>query len=166
MDRGGPIVPPITLPSVPWVPDYAWINTPPINIADWRGSPILVDVWNIQCHNCILSLPWMHSLEERYGQRGLKFLGVHTPEFPEDGDADRVRAEVARLGVTTPVVMDNRYDFWRALGTQFWPTLYLADHLGQIRFKKVGQIRPDWGDAKEFEGWIDLLLGEAGQATL
>ncbi len=159
-DRGGPVEPSITLPSVPWVPDYAWINTGPINLADWRGSVILVDVWNIQCHNCIESLPFLHTLAERYLPRGLKLLGVHTPEFPEDGDATRVHAEVKRLGVTTPVVMDNRYDFWRALGNKFWPTIYLADKLGQIRYRKVGQLREGWGDANELEEWVELLLNE------
>lgn len=159
-DRGGSLATPIPMPDVPWVPDYAWINTPPIKLGAWRGSPYLVDVWNIQCKNCILSLPWLHELEARYGPRGLKFLGVHTPEFPEDGDVDRVHAEVKRLGVTTPVVMDNRYDFWRALGNRFWPTFYLVDRLGQIRYKFVGQLQPAWAEAGKVEGWIEELLAE------
>lgn len=159
-DRGGVVDPPVQMPEVPWVPDYAWINSAPLKLSAWRGSVVLVDVWNIQCKNCLLSIPWMHELETKYGPRGLNFLGVHTPEFPEDGDVDRVTEEIAKLGVTTPVVMDNRYDFWRSLGNRFWPTFYLVDKLGLIRYKKVGQIRPEWGDAAQVEEWIEVLLKE------
>ena len=85
---------------------------------------------------------------------------MHTPEFPEDGDTDRVHDEVKRLGVTSPVVMDNRYDFWRSLGNRYWPTYYLADKLGWIRFRKVGQLQSGWPDAVEMRGWIETLLAE------
>lgn len=159
-DRGGPVEPPVRLPDVPWVPDYAWINTPPLKLGAWRGSVVLIDVWNIQCKNCLLSLPFVHEIEAEYGPRGLKLLGVHTPEFPEDGDVDRVHEEVKRLGVTSPVVMDNQYDFWRSLGNRYWPTYYLADKLGNIRYKKVGQLQAAWPEAREFRQWIEELLAE------
>ncbi len=159
-DRGGPVNPPIPVPGLPWVPSYAWINTDKLNITQWRGYPVVIDVWNIQCPNCIKTLPWLRHVEERYAPQGLKFIGIHTPEFPEDHDVARVRAEIEALGIDTPVMMDNQYDYWRALGNRYWPTLYFVDRLGQIRYRKVGQLLKDSPEALETEKWIEELLSE------
>lgn len=121
---------------------------------------MLIDVWNIQCSHCLRSLPWLKDAALRYGPRGLKVLGIHTPESPDDHDPKRVHQEVERLGVTEPVVMDNQYDYWRSLGNRFWPTFYLADRLGQLRYRQVGRVEPESAEAQRMEAWIEALLDE------
>ncbi len=152
--------PPQPMPGIPWVPDWAWINTAPFKLAQWRGHPVLVDVWNLQCHNCLQSQPWIREVEERYGPRGLKLLGIHTPEHPEDRDVNRVRAAVEAHGIRRPVVLDNGNDFWNSLGNRFWPTFYFVDRLGQMRYRHIGRVASGWPEARQAEAWLEELLGE------
>ena len=154
------VEPPMQLPPLAWVPDYAWINTEPLKLGAWRGSPILVEVWNIQCPHCLRSLPWLGAMHARYGPQGVKFLGIHTPEHPEDHDAKRVHEAVARLDVRTPVVMDNQYDYWRALGNRYWPTFYFVDRLGLIRYQHVGGVTPGSAEAQVAEDRLRELLSD------
>ena len=59
-----------------------WFNSAPLNIADLRGKVVLVDFWTYGCVNCVNTLPHVTALYEKYKDRGLVVVGVHTPEFP------------------------------------------------------------------------------------
>ena len=102
----------------------------------------------------------MASVDARYGKRGVKVVGVHTPEFDQEHDPDRVRAAASHLKVTWPVMLDNDSAMWDALGTEAWPSLYVVDKRGRIRFEHVGEIHAGDGDARRIESLLDALLRE------
>jgi hypothetical protein len=93
---------------------------------------------------------------EKYRAAGLVVVGVHTPEFAFEKDAGQVRAAVARLGVTYPVVMDNDFAIWNAFANQYWPAHYLIDAQGRIRSHSFGE-----GGEAATEAEIQRLLAEA-----
>ncbi|MCY7379404.1 MAG: hypothetical protein LH467_08730 [Gemmatimonadaceae bacterium] len=66
--------------------------------------------------------------------------------FARARDRDNVRREVARLGITSPVVMDNAYTIWRAFNNRYWPAAYYADATGRLRFHHFGEGRYDEQD--------------------
>ena len=46
-----------------------------------QGKIVLVDFWTYTCINCIRTLPYLTSWDEKYRDKGLVIIGVHTPEF-------------------------------------------------------------------------------------
>ena len=119
---------------------------------------MLVDFWTYTCINCIRTLPYLKAWDERYRDKGLTIVGVHTPEFPFERDAGNVKDAIAQNGLRYPVAQDNDYATWDAYGNQFWPAKYLIDARGQVRYTHFGE-----GDYEETEEAIRRLLEEAGR---
>jgi alkyl hydroperoxide reductase subunit AhpC len=80
---------------------------------------------------------------------------VHTPEIDNEYNLDNVRKEVPALGIKYPVVTDNDYQTWKAYGVEAWPTIFVLDKQGRIRWLHVGEGRYD-----ETEKVIKTLLAE------
>src|SRR6185312_8433165 len=92
-----------------------------------RGRPVLVEFWDFCRPNSIRTLPYVGAWHERYGDDGLRVIGVHSPGFAPSFDPAAVRAAVARLDVTYPVVVDSDLEVWDLYGNQGWPARYLFD---------------------------------------
>ena len=59
-----------------------WLNSEPLSPADLRGKVVLVDFWTFTCVNWLRTFPYVRAWAEKYGDKGLVVIGVHTPEFP------------------------------------------------------------------------------------
>ena len=84
-------------------------------------------------------------------------IGVHTPEFWFEHDADNVRRAVQDMRIEYPVALDPDYAVWRAFANRYWPAVYIADAEGRIRHHQFGEGRYD-----ECERVIQQLLRDAG----
>jgi len=153
-----------SLKALGTAPDFTgndrWFNTPggaPLSLQGLRGRVVLVDFWTYTCINCIRTMPYLRAWDRRYRDKGLTIVGVHTPEFPFERDADNVRRAIAQNRLRYPVAQDNAYATWNAWGNQYWPAKYLIDAEGQVRYAHFGE-----GDYKESERAIRALLAEAG----
>lgn len=100
-------------------------------------------------------IPSLRGWHAQYGPQGLTIIGNHFPEFGYEADLGNLKDAVARLGVPYAVAQDNDGATWRAYRNQFWPTLYLIDKHGRIRFTHIGEGRYD-----ELEAAIVTLLNE------
>jgi thiol-disulfide isomerase/thioredoxin len=134
-----------------------WLNSPPLNAAGLRGKVILVDFWTYTCINWLRTLPYVRGWAEKYKDRGLVMIGVHSPEFPFEHDVDNVRRAVKDMRVGYPVAIDNDFAIWRAFDNQYWPALFLIDGRGRVRHHQFGE-----GDYEQSEKLIQQLLTEAG----
>ena len=119
----------------------AWINSPVLTAESLRGKVVLVDFWTFECYNCLNALPHVKELYAKYKDRGFVVIGVHTPEFARERVPENVRREVARLGITYPVVIDNDNRIWNAYHNQYWPAAWFADATGTLRFHHFGEGR-------------------------
>ena len=63
-----------------------WLNSPPLAEADLRGKVVLTDFWTYTCINWLRTLAHVRAWAEKYEDRGLVVVGVHTPEFPFERD--------------------------------------------------------------------------------
>jgi thiol-disulfide isomerase/thioredoxin len=135
-----------------------WINSPPLTPPALRGKVVLVDFWTYTCINWRRTLPYVRAWAEKYKDRGLVVIGVHTPEFSFEKAPENVRREMPALGVHYPVAVDSDYVIWRAFRNQYWPAIYIADAHGRIRHHQFGE-----GGYEEAERIIQQLLMEAGQ---
>jgi cytochrome c biogenesis protein CcdA/thiol-disulfide isomerase/thioredoxin len=139
----------------------SWLNSPPLTPQVLRGKVVVVDFWTYSCINCLRSLPFVRAWYEKYKDHGLLVIGVHTPEFGFEKNAENVRRAVLDLGISYPVALDNNYSLWRAFNNQYWPAHYFVDATGRIRGHHFGE-----GDYDASEQTIRQLLTQAGYANL
>lgn len=147
-------------------PDFAgaakWFNTDtPLSISDLKGKVVLVDFWTYTCINCIRTLPHIVSWYEKYKNQGFTVIGVHTPEFAFEHDANNVSNAIKTYGIHYPVFQDNDYKTWDSYNNQYWPAEYLIDKDGMVRRTHFGE-----GEYQDMETAIQLLLTEAGQKVV
>jgi thiol-disulfide isomerase/thioredoxin len=148
-------------------PDFAkitgYINTEegrPINLKDLKGKVVLVDFWTYSCINCIRTLPYLVDWNEKYADKGLIIVGVHSPEFEFEKNIDNVKAAVQKYGIKYPVIQDNDKGTWDAYQNRYWPRKYLVDNEGYIRYDHIGE-----GGYAETEKVIRSLLAERAAQT-
>jgi|GEM_PF-334928 len=144
------------LGTAPEIQSLSWLNSEkPLRLAHLRGSVVLLEFWTFDCINCIRTLPYIEAWYEDYHDQGLEVVGIHYPEFSYERDLQNVLATTQRLNVTYPVGQDNDQATWRAYGQHYWPTVYLIDKRGNIRYKRIGE-----GAYDETEAAINDLLAE------
>jgi hypothetical protein len=90
-----------------------------------------------------------------YKDQGLVVIGNHYPEFNYERDLNNLKDAIQRLDVPYPVAQDNQGATWQAYFNRYWPTLYLIDKNGRIRYTHIGE-----GAYHETESAIQALLGE------
>jgi hypothetical protein len=72
------------------------------------------------------------AVEQRLAGEPVVVVGVHSPKFPTEGDAEMVRQALRRHGVTHPVVVDTNFKTWQAYAVRAWPTLVLVAPDGTV----------------------------------
>ncbi|MCR4326666.1 MAG: cytochrome c biogenesis protein DipZ [Candidatus Roizmanbacteria bacterium] len=148
-------------PAPEIIPGGKWFNSKPLTLAQLKGKVVLVDFWTYSCINCIRTLPYLRTWWEKYNDNGLVIIGVHSPEFEFEKDADNVEQAITDFKITYPVVQDNDFATWRAYQNNYWPAKYLIDTEGKIRYTHFGE-----GEYDETERVIQELLKETGSQKL
>ncbi len=144
------------LGPAPELTNQVWLNTEgPLRLADLRGSVVLLDMWTFGCINCQRVIPYLRSWHESYADQGLVVIGNHYPEFDYEADLGNLKEALVRLEVPYPVAQDNDRATWSAYRNRYWPTLYLIDKNGHIRYTHIGE-----GAYPETEAAIQALLAE------
>lgn len=113
-----------------------------IDIRDYRGKVVLVNVWASWCEACKREHPVLLSTQERLGPEGLQTVGINMSDDPDDA-----RRFLERMGGTTyPSVIDRDARIAVEWGTFAIPETYVVDRGGTIRAKAFGPVTPDWID--------------------
>lgn len=134
-----------------------WLNSPPLTASAVRGKVVLVHFWTYTCINWLRTQSYLRAWTEKYKDKGLVVIGVHTPEFGFEKNLDNVRREAKALRVDYPVAVDSEYVIWRAFKNNYWPAQYFIDAQGRIRHMHFGE-----GSYEQSEMVIQRLLMEAG----
>ena len=148
------------VPELPALGADAWINSAPLRLADLQGQLVLIEFWTFGCANCLRSIPWVKSIAERFGPAGLQVIGIHTPEFSHERSAQAVREQIKALAIRHPVMLDNDYEYWNAMGNRYWPAFYLVDKQGRVRHAWAGEVRNGSRRGRLIQQAIEDLLAE------
>lgn len=100
-------------------------------------------------------LPSLKEWDQKYRPQGLVIIGNHYPEFSFEEDLTNLKAAVAEYGIDYAVAQDNDGATWQAYKNRYWPTLYLIDKNGHLRYTHIGE-----GRYAETEAAIQALLAE------
>jgi thiol-disulfide isomerase/thioredoxin len=144
------------LGAAPELTNNIWLNVAaPLRLANLRGKVVLLDMWTFECINCIHVLPALKGWHKQYSDAGLVIIGNHFPEFAREADLGNLKEAVARLDIRYAVAQDNDGATWKAYNNQYWPTMYLIDKRGHLRYVHIGE-----GAYDETEAAIRALLAE------
>ena len=154
-----------TMPKLASLPDLGpapeltnetWLNVDsPLHIADLHGKVVIVEMWTFGCINCRNVMPSLKEWHGKYADQGLVIIGNHFPEFSYEQDLENLKNAIAENDIQYAVAQDNNGDTWRAYKNHYWPTLYLIDKQGHIRYVHIGE-----GRYNETEENIKALLEE------
>jgi len=160
LSQAGALASPKLMPEFTNANPQEWFNTKPLKRADLKGKVILLDIWTYGCWNCYRSFPWLNALEAKFSADDFLVIGIHTPEFGHEKDAQNVSKKIKEFKLHHPVMMDNDFSYWKALGNRYWPTFYIIDKQGQIRFIHIGETHAGDRKATKIENEIRQLLLE------
>ena len=157
-----PLVTPPFLPVIGPAPEFQndiWINAEtPLRLADLEGKVVLLEFWTFGWINCKRVIPWVREWYEKYESENFAVVSIHYPEFGYEEVYDNVLQATVDLNVEYPVALDNDGTTWQAYQQRYWPTRYLIDKEGNIRYKHIGE-----GAYEETESYIQYLTAETSQ---
>lgn len=93
---------------------------------------------------------------------GVQLLGVHTPETEAERVLDNVKKKVKELGLQHPILIDGKGENWQRWSQQYWPSVYLVDKRGKVRYRWQGELEfKEQGGERRVGALIHRLLREA-----
>jgi thiol-disulfide isomerase/thioredoxin len=144
------------LGAAPELHNEVWLNTDrPLRLADLQGKVVLLDMWTFGCINCRNVIPSLRDWYTKYTDQGLVVIGNHFPEFAYERDLNNLKDAIQQLNVPYAVAQDNDGGTWQAYGSRYWPSLFLIDKRGHLRYTHIGE-----GAYGETEQAIQDLLKE------
>lgn len=154
------IEPPLLAPEFTQQEPAFWLNSEPLYLKQLRGKVVLLDFWTFDCWNCYRSFPWLHKLEEGLADSEFKVIGIHTPEFAHEKVRANLVVKIDEFKIKHPVMMDNDFLYWQAMGNRYWPTFYILDKQGRVRSVHIGETHEGSRQALQIERNIRDLLRE------
>jgi len=122
------------------------------DLSDYDGEVVLINFWASWCPPCVHEMPSMQRLEDRLRDQGFRILAVNLGESEET-----VRAFLERIGTEFIILMDPRSESlndWRAMA---YPSSYIVDREGRLRYSLFGAI--EWNEP-DVVAQISALLDE------
>ncbi len=110
-----------------------------VELADLRGTVVLINVWATWCEPCVAELPHLADLHRELGDRGFTVVGLNA-------DVASKRLAVKRMveahELPFPIWLDPKNDAQVAFKLRGYPTSILVDRQGKIRWRREGIIVP------------------------
>ena len=100
-------------------------------------------------------IPSLREWDSKYKDQGLVVIGNHYPEFDYEADLNNLKDAVARYEIKYAVAHVNKCQTLQAYNNHYWPTMYLIDKRGHLRYVHIGE-----GSYPETEAAIQALLEE------
>ena len=142
---------PEILPNDAIAPNWTLISLKDktVNLSDLKGKLVLIDFFYKSCYPCMLALPALQDLHERYHSKGLVVIGIDPYDTKEKDDIDNF---LAKRGVTYTVLLGGK-DVAKEYHVSGYPTMYLIDKNGKIIISQVG-----YGEGVEEE--LEIIIKE------
>lgn len=119
------------LPVAPPVEGREWLVPDPLSPADLDGRVVVIAFWSMGCEASLRAIERLQALSEGWRDR-VTVLAVHTPRFPYEDDATKLRNAIVRHRIDLPVVHDPDYLTWNRYGPEGWPAVAVVGRSGRV----------------------------------
>jgi thiol-disulfide isomerase/thioredoxin len=136
-------VPSAGTPSLDFVLDD--MNGTPVNLAEFRGRPILINFWATWCPPCKAEIPWFVEFAEKYRDQKLAVIGISVDDTAED-----VRAFSEEYKINYPMLLGLGHDDVRQAydASAIIPVSWLIKPDGTVFAKAAGIHSKEWFEDK------------------
>lgn len=141
--RTGSLAPDFTLPAL------AGGN---LRLTEQRGQVVLVNFWATWCGPCLVELPHLNRLHERFRNAGVLLLGIAV-----DNEPRAAAAMAKKLDLRFPTLFDTAKSVSRAWDLDAMPSTVLLDRDGRVRHVHLGYRD---GLEKTYESQLHALVKE------
>jgi peroxiredoxin len=138
-----------------------WAGTGRTTLEAERGRVVLVHFYAFQCHNCVANFKHYNRWHKSLSNKKVRVIGIQTPETSAERDSKLVQRAAKEQGFEFPVLIDLKNSNWEAWGNTMWPTVYVIDKKGYVRYWWQGEL--NWQGAtgdETIEKMVDELLAE------
>ena len=123
------------------------------DLINYRNKVVLVNFWASWCPPCVHEMPSMQRLQNMFETDTFTILGVNMAE-----DTDTIKHFLStKINVTFPILLDSDGTALKSWQVFAFPTSYLIDKKGKIRYALFGSV--EW-DSKDKIKIIKSLIDE------
>jgi thiol-disulfide isomerase/thioredoxin len=116
---------------------------PALNVAQWvqgeldlaalQGKVVLIDFWGTWCGPCVAALPKLVALHEKYKDRGLVIIGIHTTNA-----AENLPGFLTQHALPYSLAIDREDATVKAYGIRAFPSLVMIGKDGKVAAARIG----------------------------
>jgi peroxiredoxin len=121
------------------------MNGNEVNLADYKGRPLIINFWATWCGPCKLEIPAFVSLVDKYEGKRFTVLGISVDDSPED-----LQKFAAEYKMNYPVLVGLGHDDLQETyeATFAVPVSWFIRPDGTVALKHEGTATPEWFEAQ------------------
>jgi cytochrome c biogenesis protein CcmG/thiol:disulfide interchange protein DsbE len=112
------------------------------SLADFRGKPVLLNVWASWCDPCQEEMPLLEKAHKRMEAAGGTVLGVDVQD-----DQQKALGFLTSKRITFPSLRDRDREYAHRFGVTGYPESFLIDARGRVVALSRGPVDQAWLDA-------------------
>ena len=120
---------------------------------DFKGKPVIINLWATWCEPCIAEMPSLAKLQEEYAAKGLTVLALSEDDTIDYPGAFYKAKKISSL----PTYFDKGHAVWTALQARGVPTTILVTRGGDMVTRIEGPV--DW-TSPQVKAMIDQLISK------
>ena len=109
------------------------ISAPSRRLSDFRGKPLVINVWASWCGPCRQEMGSLERMSRRFGAKQLNVIGISTDDY-----RDRAQAFVKQSNISFSNFIDHELFLENMLGANRLPLTVLVDAQGRVLVKHYG----------------------------
>lgn len=110
-----------------------------VRLSSFRGRVVFLNFWATWCEPCQRELPAFAEFSESQGVNGAVILALNMAENVETIDTYFTEHGISGI----QVLLDEKLDVQSAYGVRQFPTTYVLDSTGVVRYMHLGEMTTD-----------------------
>jgi len=128
-----------------------------IRLSDFRGKIVFVNFWTTWCLACVIEMPSMEKLHQKFKDKDFAMVGINLQE-----SASTVLQFFKKYNLTFTTLLDTTGDVGAGFGIRAIPTTFILDKSGRLIGKVLGPR--EWDSKSSFALFEHLIGGDVARS--